>query len=148
MIPRTHTPDEVVTREDGTRSTRMHLKRCCNGCGVQLGDVDDRDVDGNGDLTDVRAECDHCHPLVEAETAGCRTWHLLPRDLSENRFTVLRRLAKPYREPDETGRLAFRGIVLPGGTDNDPLIARFGDWIIRRPGGRYTVHKAPAEVTV
>lgn len=143
MTARPFTPDRVETTEDGRTVTRLRVKRCCNGCGTALGDVVGRDVDGLGNLTDVRAECEHCRPLVEAEAAGCTTWHLLPRDLSENRFTVLRRLAKPYREPDETGRLVFQGITLPGGPDRDDLIARFGDWIIRHPDGHFTTHPAP-----
>lgn len=141
---RTFTPDREEITEDGRTVTHLHLKRCCNGCGVALGDVENRDVDAKGNLTDVRGECPNCRPLVEAEAAGCRTWHLLPRDLSENRFAVLRKLATPYREPDESGRPAFRGLTLPGGADGDRPIARFGDWIIRHPDGRWSVHAGPA----
>lgn len=144
MNARPFTPDRTEVTGDGRTVTILFLKRCCNGCGIQLGDVEDRDVDDSGDLTDVRSECGNCRPLIEAEAAGCQTWHLLPRDLSEDRFTELRRLAKPYSEPDESGRLAFRGLALPVGSDSEPLVARFGDWIIRHPDGHFTAHPAPA----
>jgi hypothetical protein len=67
---RTHTPDVITHGEDGQSVTRtVKLKRACNGCGQLLGDIDDRDVDGHGNLTDVRTECSHCAPLVARATA-------------------------------------------------------------------------------
>lgn len=45
--------------------TPLRFKRACNGCGNLLGDLDDRDVDQHGYLTDVRGECPTCLPLME-----------------------------------------------------------------------------------
>ncbi|MCU1614911.1 MAG: hypothetical protein JWO98_2451, partial [Frankiales bacterium] len=120
-----------------------------NGCGQKLGDADDRDVDKRGNLTDVRAECPACLPVVELERAGCKTWHLNPRSLTENSFARLRKQAKAYTEPDAQGRLTLRGIALDAGPGAEPVVARFGDWIIRHPDGRWSVRKAEAagEVT-
>lgn len=50
------TPDEKI--EGG--GTRITVKRCCNGCGRQLGDVTDAEMDATIEgrpLPDVRAEC-------------------------------------------------------------------------------------------
>lgn len=60
--PRSHTEPQKVVREDGTTATRFRVQRCCNGCGTSLGDVDDRDVAADGELTDVRVECPTCTP--------------------------------------------------------------------------------------
>lgn len=65
MNPRTHTPDRT---DPVTGTTTIRLKRCCNGCGVRLGDPDDRDVDKRGRLTDVRGECPNCRPQQTGET--------------------------------------------------------------------------------
>lgn len=59
--PRPWTPDEKLP--DG--STRVTVKRCCNGCGKRLGDVSDDEIDAaiaGGRLPDVRAECG-CSPV-------------------------------------------------------------------------------------
>jgi hypothetical protein len=138
---RTFTPER--TNEDGSRTITM--KRCCNGCGQYLGDVDNRDVDANGNLTDVRAECDHCRPLIEAETAGARTWHLTPRDFSRvaDQIDRLRPwvFTKGYWQ-EVDGKLQVVGLRI--GQYPDHVVARFGDWIIRHPDGGFTVHEAPA----
>jgi hypothetical protein len=49
--------------------TRMHVKRCCNGCGESIGDVTDEEIDcaiGGYPLPDVRKECPRCGPALEA----------------------------------------------------------------------------------
>ena len=63
--PRRRTPNVVTTQPDGLKSTRMTIKRCCNGCDSELGDADNRDVTRSGHLTDVRVECPTCTPAKE-----------------------------------------------------------------------------------
>jgi hypothetical protein len=139
--PRTFTPHRA--NDDG--STTITLKRACNGCGQYLGDVDNRDVDDNGNLTDVRGECEHCRPLVEAEAAGCKTWQLTPRSISrvDDDLDRLGVYAKGYWEWDETEKKAVV-VGLRVGTGETRVVARFGDWLIRHPDGGFTVHPAPA----
>jgi hypothetical protein len=60
--PRQHTPDETTLNDDGRFTTTLRLKRGCNGCGQLIGDLDDRDLTPDGDLTDVRSECPTCTP--------------------------------------------------------------------------------------
>jgi hypothetical protein len=141
---RTNTPDEVTIREDGTKSTRFTLKRACNGCGQKLGDVAAWDVDDHGNLTDVRDECEHCQPLVEAELAGCRTWELTPRSIArvDNDVDQYRVFAKGYWQ-EVDGKLQVVGLRI--GADEGRVVAYFGDWIIRHPDGGFTVHAAPKE---
>lgn len=53
---RTWTPDEV--RPGGGRT--IHMKRCCNGCGRELGDPTEHELDRavvGLPLPDVTAEC-------------------------------------------------------------------------------------------
>lgn len=64
---RTFTPDEVTVDEHGHEHRSLVLKRACNGCGAYLGDVMDRDVDGHGNLTDIRGECDNCTRISPAD---------------------------------------------------------------------------------
>ncbi|MEU6768562.1 hypothetical protein ABZ916_39390 [Streptomyces sp. NPDC046853] len=139
---RTHTPD----RQNPDGSTTIHLKRCCNGCGQHLGDVADWDVDDRGELTDVRGECGHCLPLVEAEAAGCRTWQLWPRDIATvaDQIDRLRPwvFTKGYWQ-EVDGKLQVVGLRV--GEGESRVVAFFGDWIIRDPEGRFTVHSAPKE---
>ncbi|MEC4016036.1 hypothetical protein [Streptomyces sp. H27-D2] len=137
---RPNTPDRV---EDGRKTTTFHLRRACNGCGQHLGDVDNRDVDDRGNLTDVRGECDHCRPLVALEAAGCRTWRLTRRNLPEIDDEVDRDgiYAKGYWEYVD-GKLRVTGLRI--GSGETRIVAYFGDWIIRRPDGCFTVHKAPS----
>lgn len=141
MGPRTNTPDRV--NDDG--STTIKVKRCCNGCGQYLGDADNRDVDEHGNLTDVRAECANCGPLVELEAAGCRTWQVTPRSFGRVAGEVDRMrpwvFTKGYwKEVD--GELTVVG--LRAGTGEGRVVALWGDWLIRHPDGAFTVHKAPA----
>lgn len=142
MSARTNTPDRI--NDDG--STTITMKRCCNGCGQYLGDVDNRDVDANGNLTDVRAECPNCQPLVEAETAGARTWHVTRRTIGrvDHDIDQLGIYAKAYWQTVE-GKLRVVGLRV--GTGETRVVAHFGDWLIRQPDGGFTVHKAPAEVS-
>jgi hypothetical protein len=138
--PRTHTPDR--TNADG--STTIKLKRACNGCGQLLGDVDNRDVDDNGNLTDVCGECDHCRPLVELEAAGRKTWQLTPRSYARVSHEIDRLrpwvFTKGYRR-DVDGELQVVGLRI--GEYPNHVVAYFGDWIVRHPDGHFTVHKAP-----
>lgn len=138
LAPRTDTPDSIA--DNGTRTIR--IKRACNGCGEFLGDLDDRDVDEHGNVTDVRGECTNCRPLVGLEATGCRTWRLLPRDLSEvvHEVIELDALTAAYSEHRD-GRSQFVGIRI--GDEPGCVVARFGDWIIYHPDGRWTVHPAP-----
>lgn len=140
MSERTHTPDRV--NDDGSRTITM--KRACNGCGQHLGDVDNRDVDQHGNLTDVRAECDHCRPLVELEAAGCKTWQLTPRSLNRIDDEIDRDgiYAKGYWE-NVNDKLTVTGLRI--GTYETRTVAKFGDWIIRHPDGRWSVHTAPVQ---
>jgi hypothetical protein len=140
MSARTFTPDRINAA--GGRTITM--KRCCNGCGQLLGDVDNRDVDEHGNLTDVRGECDHCRPLVEAEATGCRTWELIPRNFSRIADEIDRLrpwvFTKGYRKYIDD-KLQVVGLRI--GEYPDHIVAYFGDWIIRHPDGSFTVHKAP-----
>lgn len=137
---RTNTPD----RKNPDGSTTIRLKRACNGCGLKLGDVADWDVDDHGDLTDVRDECAHCRPLVEAELAGCRTWELTPRSIArvDNDIDKYGVFAKGYWQ-EVDGKLQVVGLRIGAGEGR--VVAYFGDWIIRHPDGGFTVHAAPKE---
>jgi hypothetical protein len=141
MGPRTNTPDRV--NDDG--STTIKLKRCCNGCGQYLGDADNRDVDAHGNLTDVRAECAHCRPLVELEAAGCCTWELTPRSYARVAHEIDQLkpwvFTKGYWQ-NVDGELQVVGLRI--GQYPGHVVAYFGDWIVRHPDGGFTVHKAPA----
>ncbi|WP_329203832.1 hypothetical protein [Streptomyces sp. NBC_01435] len=138
MNARANTPDQI--NADG--STAFHLKRACNGCGDLLGDLDDRDVDKCGNLADARAECPNCHPLVDLEAKGCRTWHLTRRDLGsiDDAIDQYGIYAKGYWE-DIDGKLTVTGLRI--GAGNDRVVAKFGDWIIRHPNGKWSTHPAP-----
>ncbi|MGW6531417.1 hypothetical protein [Streptomyces venezuelae] len=146
MQPRTNTPDRATTNSEGRQVTTIKLKRACNGCGQLLGDVDNRDVDEHGNLTDVRGECDHCRPLVELEAAGCKTWEITPRTISRVDHEVDQRgvYAKGYWQ-EVDGKLTVVGLRV--GTGEGRVVACYGDWLIAHPDGTFTVHKAPAEVS-
>lgn len=148
MPPRTNTPDRTRVNAEGRTVTTVKLKRACNGCGQSLGDADNRDVDARGELTDVRAECAHCRPVVEAETEGCKTWELTPRSYARIDHELDRDgvFTKQYTEWDETsGHIVTVGMRI--GVKPGHVVAYFGDWIIRHPDGGFTVHKAPATTT-
>jgi hypothetical protein len=139
MTTRTHTPDRA--NDDG--STTIHVKRACNGCGHLLGDVDNRDITDHGGLTDVRAECGHCAPLVALEAAGCRTWQLTERSYPrvDHEIDRLGVFAKQFTEMVD-GKVTTVGMRI--GVKPGHVVACFGDWIIRHPDGRWSVHPAPA----
>ena len=64
---RTHTPVQTVTRPDGTTTTKLTVQRVCNGCGHDVGDVRDQEMDAvlSGlPLPDVRDECAWCAPFL------------------------------------------------------------------------------------
>jgi len=138
--PRIHTPDRANT--DG--STTIKLKRACNGCGQLLGDVDDRDVTDHGGLTDVRAECDHCRPLVALEAAGCKTWRLTERSFARVSHEIDQLkpwvFTKGYWQTVD-GELQVVGLRI--GQYPDHVVAYFGDTVTRHPDGRWSVHPAP-----
>jgi hypothetical protein len=142
--PRTNTPDRV--NPDG--STTIKLKRCCNGCGQYVGDLDDRDINDHGGLTDVRHECPNCRILVELEAAGCRTWRVTERSISRvaHEIDQLRPwvFTKGYWQ-EVDGKLQVVGLRV--GQYPDHAVAFYGDWLIRQPDGTWTVHKAPEAVT-
>lgn len=144
MIPRQHTPDRIETTETGQRRTSMTLKRACNGCGHLLGDVDGRDIDRRGNLTDVRPECPNCQPLVALEYAGCTTWQLTRRSITETSFYRWKRYARPHREPAGDGTHALAGLVFNAGPGHEDVTVRWGDWLVKHPDGHFTVHHAPA----
>lgn len=140
---RIHTPDLVTVDADGHKSTRIKLKRACNGCGTLLGDVDDRDVTDDGELTDVRAECPNCAPLVALEAAGCKTWRLTVRSLTavDDAVDRLGVYAKGYWQ-EVDGKLQVVGLRVGAGEER--VVAYFGDWLVRHPDGRWSVHTGPA----
>jgi len=147
MTTRTFTPDEVTVNEDGHKRTTIHMKRACNGCGQDVGDVTDAELDCAVDgrpLPDVRGECDNCRPIAEAEQQGCTTWHLTERSYAriDNELDQAGVFTKQYtaNNPDA------RGVMVVGmriGHKPGHVVAYFGDWIIRRPDGTFTIHKAP-----
>lgn len=141
MNARTNTPDRI--NEDGSRTIRM--KRACNGCGQSLGDVDNRDVDEHGNLTDVRGECPTCLPLFDLELAGCKVWRLTERSFTRVMGEIDRLrpwvFTKGYWQTVD-GKLQVVGLRV--GERPGHIVAYWGDWIIRHPDGKFTVHKAPA----
>lgn len=142
MAARAHTPDLKKINNEGRTTTTFHLKRACNGCGQHLGDLDNRDIDQHGNITDVRAECAHCQPLVELEAQGCRTWQLTPRSINQIDDAIDHDgiYAKGYFEAVDNKTVC---VGLRIGTGETRLVARYGDWVIRHPKGRWSVHHAP-----
>jgi hypothetical protein len=141
-MTRTHTPDRITVDADGRKTTTIKVQRACNGCGTLLGDLQDRDVDKHGNLTDVRAECDCCAPLVELEAQGCKTWLLTPRNITDVDDVVDEDgiYAKGYFEWDGDKTVC---VGLRIGTGESRVVARYGDHVIRYPDGRWTVRPAP-----
>ncbi len=86
------------------------------------------------------------HPtaaITDLEAAGCRTWQLTPRTLARidddiDQYGVY---AKGYWEQVD-GKLTVTGLRVGAGPDR--VVAHFGDWIVRHPDGRWSVHPAPA----
>jgi hypothetical protein len=138
-VTSTFTPDRV--NADG--STTIKLKRGCNGCGQSVGDVEDRDVDQHGNLTDVRDECTFCRPIVELERQGWRAWFLTQRNISsvDHEADKLGIYAKGYWQ-EVDGKLAVVGLRV--GTGESRVVARFGDWIAVSPNGSWLVHEQAA----
>lgn len=66
-MPRPNTPPVITERPDGSRSTLIRVKRCCNGCGHEIGDITDTEI-GLAYLgrmmPDVRHECPWCAPFL------------------------------------------------------------------------------------
>ena len=147
FVPRTNTPDVVTVDADGFKRTTFTVKRACNGCGQYLGDVTDAEINravAGLPLLDVRAECTHCAPLVELEAQGCKTWELIPRDFTRIADEIDRLrpwvFTKGYWQ-EVDGKLQVVGLRI--GQYPDHVVAFFGDWIVRHPDGKWSVHKAP-----
>lgn len=147
MGPRTNTPDRKTVNDAGRTVTTITVKRACNGCGQYLGDATDTEIWSAADgrpADDVRAECDHCRPIVEAEAAGCRTWELTPRSYARVAHEIDQSkpwvFTKGYWQTVD-GELQVVGLRI--GQYPGHVVAYFGDWIIRHPDGGFTIHKAP-----
>lgn len=145
MNPRTHTPDQITTHPDGRTTTTITTKRACNGCGQLLGDVTDDEMNhaiAGLPLPDARPECPNCKPLVELEATGCKTWQLTPRNIAwiDDLVDHDGHYAKGYFEAVD-GKTTCVGLRI--GTGETRIVARYGDHLIRRPDGTWTVHKAP-----
>lgn len=146
MTARTHTPDVITVDEHGRKTTTIKMKRACNGCGQHLGDVTEQEMERavHGlPPRDVRAECQHCQPLVELEAQGCKTWQLTPRNIAAVDDEVDRdgHYAKGYFEWDGDKTVC---VGLRIGTGETRIVARYGDHLIRHPDGTWAVHAAPA----
>jgi hypothetical protein len=104
-----------------------------------------RDVDDHGELTDARGECDTCRPLVELEAAGAEVRQLTRRTIDELWRWIDN--GKPYRVLDKDERMTLAGLSVYNVDATDRAdrrhVARYGDWIIHHPDGRWNVHKAP-----
>lgn len=58
-------------RRTSTTGKTIAVKRCCNGCGIQLGDLVEHDFIGDStQLTDVRLECPVCLPAIIAKISA------------------------------------------------------------------------------
>lgn len=145
MSARTFTPDRKETNAQGRTVTHITMKRVCNGCGEYVGDVTEHEIDCAVDgqpLPDVRSECKHCAPVVALEQAGCTTWQVTPHSIRavDDAVDAYNVFAKGYWQTVD-GKLTVVGLRV--GTGNDRVVAFWGDWLIRHPDGRYTVHAAP-----
>ncbi|NUT38862.1 MAG: hypothetical protein HOV86_02645 [Thermoactinospora sp.] len=61
--PRANTPDRI--NDDGSRT--ITTKRACNGCGILLGDITEREMQAaihGAPMPDVRRECPTCGPTA------------------------------------------------------------------------------------
>jgi hypothetical protein len=57
----TNTPDRPLT----SGGTRITVKRACNGCGLELGEATDAEIEAcvvGAPMPDVRAQCPTCTP--------------------------------------------------------------------------------------
>jgi hypothetical protein len=147
MTVRTHTPDRITVDADGRTTTTIKVQRACNGCSQMLGDITEQEM--NAAIAglpqgDVRTECEHCKPLVELEAQGCKTWQLTPRNITQidDAVDCDGHYAKGYFEWDRTGgKTVCVGLRI--GVGESRIVARYGDHLIRRPDGTWTVHPAP-----
>ncbi|SEO83132.1 hypothetical protein [Actinacidiphila rubida] len=145
-MTRTHTPDVITTNEHGLESRTVTMKRACNGCGLDVGDVTDAELDHalvGRPLPDVRGECEHCRPLVELEAQGCTTWHVTERTVGtvDRELDRLDVFAKGYFQYVD-GKLTAVGHRVGSGPER--VVAYWGDWLVRHPDGSFSVHTAPA----
>jgi hypothetical protein len=145
VTARTFTPDRKEINDEGRTVTHITTKRVCNGCGEFVGDVTEQEFNCaiNGrPLPDVRSECKHCAPVVEAEQVGCQTWQVTPHSIRavDDAIDTYNVFAKGFWQ-EVDGKLTVVGLRV--GTGNDRVVAFWGDWLIRHPDGRFTVHTAP-----
>jgi hypothetical protein len=79
---------------------------------------------------------------VELEAAGCEAWYFTPRSYARvaHEIDQLRPgvFTKAFWRPAD-GKLCLRI-----GHSPNHVVAQFGDWIIRHPDGRWSVHAGPA----
>lgn len=146
-MSRSNTPDRITIHPDGRKTTTITTKRACNGCGELLGDITElemRAAIAGRPLPDARPECPTCQPLVAAEAVGCKTWQLTPRNIAQIDDLVDDDgiYAKGYFE-SVNGKTTCVGLRI--GTGETRIVARYGDHLIRRPNGTWTVHPAPAK---
>lgn len=93
------TPDERTKRG----GTRVHVKRCCNGCGATIGDITDAELEAAIEgrrLPDVTGECPVCTPWTgtrELEPAWAPVLHFNHRFHRVPAFPDVR-----YRVPRDT----------------------------------------------
>lgn len=69
---RTKTRPRVWTDDDGREHRTMTVQRCCNGCGREIGDVTEAEIEAaitGAPLSDVRDECPWCAPFLAEESA-------------------------------------------------------------------------------
>ena len=72
ILPRHKTPHHRNPDGSGT----ITVQRCCNGCGLSLGDVTLTEIECAIDgrpLPDVRPECPDCRPLMQPPLAVTET---------------------------------------------------------------------------
>lgn len=145
---RMHSPDRKKLTADGRTVTTVTMKRHCNGCNATVGDVTDAEVEraiAGLPLVDVRAECLNCALLVELEAGGCKTWQLTPRNIARIDDEIDRDgiYAKGYWQTVDS-KLQVVGLRIGTGETRQPRVVAFwGDWVIRHPDGRWSVHAGP-----
>lgn len=127
--------DEGEDRPDVNLCSHIAAERICTACSEAPAE------EGGYWGQTVAWPCKHIAPNPE----GCRTWQLTPRNISriDNEIDKYGTFAKGYWAAGETGRLECIGLRI--GERPNHVIAFYGDWIIRHPDGRFTVHPVTTE---